>query len=165
MLTSIAPLIAYLLSFPVMLLTVFRVEIGILFFITLIPIIVPMKKIVEFPLGHNVADFLLISMVLGWIFRALKENRKIFESSPVNFAVVLMVLWSMINLIGVIPPWNFRRCKSDTPETWKNYMILPLLYFITVNNIKTEKFLKWVIICVSLTMIAMVFNFHSTFRW
>ena len=72
MLTHYAPLIVYIMSFPVMFMTLFRVEIGILFFISLVPIISAMKKIVEFPGGNQFADFLLISIVLGWFWGALK---------------------------------------------------------------------------------------------
>ncbi|WP_304511752.1 O-antigen ligase family protein [Desulfobacula sp.] len=166
MLTFVAPLIAYLMSFPIMLIALFRVEIGILFFITLVPIIAAMKKICEFPQGHNLADFLLISLVIGWVLKAGRENRSIFKSSPVNVVVMLMVLGSIINLIR---GYTFMALPSDINLTrlmaWKNYMILPLLYFIALNNINTEKFVKWILICVCFTMLAMDFNFYSTFRW
>ena len=48
---------------------------------------------------------------------------------------------------------------------WKNYMILPLLYFIAINNIEKEKLAMWIIICVCFTLLAMDFNFYTTFRW
>lgn len=48
---------------------------------------------------------------------------------------------------------------------WKNYMILPLIYFIAINNINKEDMVKWLIICICFTMLAMDFNFYSTFRW
>jgi O-antigen ligase len=44
-------------------------------------------------------------------------------------------------------------------------MILPVLYFIGVNNIKREKTVLWLLGCVSITLIGCAFNFHSTFRW
>lgn len=166
MLTFIAPLIVYLISFPVMLITVFKVEVGILFFILFVPIISLMKKIVEFPVGSQFADLLLLSIVLGWILGALREGKKFFDSSPVNLIVMLVIFGSIINLIrgytfmGLPDEVNIIRLKA-----WKNYMILPLLYFIAANNIKTEKLAKWVIICVTLTLFVMDLNFYSTFRW
>ena len=166
MLTFVAPLIVYLLWFPVMLVTAFRVEIGILFFITFVPIIALMKKIVDFPQGHNFPDFLLISIICGWILGALKNGRPIFKRSPVNMVVILMIIGSIISLIR---GYTF----IDLPEelnllrmmTWKNYMILPVIYFVAINNIETEKLAKWIIICVLLTMVASNFSFYSTFRW
>jgi hypothetical protein len=166
MLTFFVPLLVYLLSYPVMFITLSRVEVGLLFFITFVPIIAVMKKIVEFPNGHNMVDLLLVAMVLGWFFRAGKENRKLFVSSPINFAVILLAVGSLINLIRGYTYMDF---SAETNLTrlmaWKNYMILPVLYFVTVNNVDKEKTVKWIIICISLTMLAMVFNFYSTFRW
>jgi O-antigen ligase len=79
---------------------------------------------------------------------------------------MIVVLGSIINLIH---GYTFIALPDelvlDKLKTWKNYMILPLIYFIAVNNIRTEKLTKWVIICVSLTTLAMDFNFYSTFRW
>ncbi|MFX0124546.1 MAG: O-antigen ligase family protein [Candidatus Hodarchaeota archaeon] len=166
MLSFVAPLIAYLLSFPVMLVTLFRVEIGLLFFITLVPIIAAMQKLAAFPQGRNLPDFLLISMTLGWVLTAQKEGRKVFESSPINAAVVLLILASIINLVR---GYTFMELPSDVNlirlMTWKNYMILPLIYFIARNNLRTEKNVKWVIMCISLTMLVTVYSFYSTFRW
>ncbi len=166
MLTFVAPLIIYLLSFPVMMLTLRRVEIGILFFISIIPIIAVMKKIVQFPAGHNFADLLLISLVLGWILNSARENKKMFLSSPVNVFVILLVLWSFISLIR---GYTLIELPEDVNllrlKTWKNYMILPVVYFVAMNNIDTEKKVKWIIICISLSLIACDFNFYSTFKW
>ena len=166
MLTFVAPLIIYLMSFPVMLVTLFRVEIGILFFISTIPIISLMQKVHEFPQGNNFGDFLLISIAMGWIFKNLKEGERIFRPSPLNMAVLLFVLGSFINLIR---GYTFMNLPEEVNlirlMAWKNFMILPVLYFIAINNIKSEKLTIWVIICVCLTLAAMDLNFYTTFRW
>jgi O-antigen ligase len=166
MLTSVAPFIVYLLSFPVMLATVFRVEIGILYFITFVPIISVMQKISEFPQGNNFADFLLIAIALGWFLKRAKENRSIFERSPVNLVVIAFLLGSTINLITGYTYMGFSDYINHIRlMTWKNYMILPFLYFIAINNVEKEDFARWIIICICLTMLAMDFNFYTTFRW
>lgn len=166
MLTFVAPLIIYLLLFPVMLISLFRVEIGILFFISVIPIISAVKKIAEFPAGNNFADYLLVSLVLGWFLSAGRKNIGVFRSSPINVVVLLMVavscasfLWGNVytSFSGDI---NLQRLMS-----LKNYLILPLLYFISVNNCDTEKTVKLIIFCACISMLAMDFNFYSTFRW
>ena len=148
-----------------MLVTLFRVEIGILFFLFTVPIIALMKKFSGFPQGNNIADFLLIAIILGWLLGAGKQGKKIFNNSPINIAVILVVIGAIINLVRgytfmVLPEEiNIVRLMA-----WKNYMILPLLYFIAINNIETEKLVKWCIVVVSITMIAMDFNFYTTFR-
>jgi len=166
MLTSLLPFVIYLLSFPVMLITVLRVEVGILFFISCVPIVALVKKIAEFPYGHNFADFLLVSMMLGWIFKGIKKQSKILKKNPLNAVVILLVVGSIISLIrGYIigafsPEINLARLVS-----WKNYMILPCLYLVTANSIENPRFIKWVIVCLSFSMLAMDFNFYSTFQW
>ena len=165
MLTFVAPFIVYLISFPVMFITLFRVEIGLVFFISLVPIIAVMKKISEFPGGNNFADFLLIALVIGWFLKARWEGKRFFERSPVNLAVILMILGSVVNLI-----WGYT--SMSFPDdinlirlmTWKNYMILPLIYFIAINNIHKENLVKWIIVFICFTMLATDFNFHGTFR-
>ena len=74
MLTFVLPLVVYIMSFPVMIATLFRVELGVMYFITIVPVIAVMQKIAEFPGGNNFGDFLLISMVLGSIIKSKKEN-------------------------------------------------------------------------------------------
>jgi O-antigen ligase len=166
MLTYYAPLIVYIISFPVMFVTLFRVEAGILFFIVFVPIISAMKKIVEFPGGNQFADFLLISIVLGWFFGNLRENGRIFRSSFVNSVVILVVIGSIISLIR---GYTFMPLSAEMDlirlKTWKNYMILPLIYFIAVNNINKENFIKWIMVSVCLSLLVMDFNFYTTFRW
>lgn len=166
MLTFFAPLIIYIISYPVMLFSIARVEIGILFFVTLIPIIVVMEKISEFPGGSNMADWMLVAMVLGWFVNVAREGRGLIERSPVNAAVFLVILYSAVNLIR---GYTFMALPADINLTrlmaWKNYMILPLMYFITMNNLRNEKNIKLLIVCICLTMLAMDFNFYSTFKW
>ena len=136
MVTFVAPFIIYLLSFPVMFVTLFRVEIGILFFISTIPIISLMKKIVEFPIGNQFADLILISIIAGWIFKNLMGGKKIFNNSPINIAVILIIFGSIINLIR---GYTFMDFPEETNlirlMAWKNYMILPVLYFIAILSL------------------------------
>ena len=166
MLTFVAPFIAYLLSFPVMVISLFRVNIGLLYFITLVPIIAVMKKFAEFPQGQNVPDYLLGCLVIGWFFNAANEGRLLFKKSPINVVAIIVVLGSLINLVR---GYTFMALPGEINltrlMTWKNYMILPLLYFISLNTINSEKIVKWILACVCLSMLAMDFNFYSTFRW
>jgi hypothetical protein len=150
-----------------MLISLFRVEIGILFFITFIPVISVMKKIImEYPNGNNFADFLLITIVIGWVISAIKNNKKIFISSPINIAVILMVVGSFINLIRGYTFMSFSdEINLERLMTWKNYMLLPVIYFVSANNLKTEKIVKLAIILLLFTLLATDFNFYSTFKW
>ena len=166
MLTFIAPFVAYILSFPVMLLSLSRVEFGLLFFITVIPLITVMHKWRLYPMGHNIPDFLLVAMVAGWCLRTLGKGTRFCNRSTLNFVVILVVLESFVSLVNgnMLHPY-FAENSIIRLTTWKNYMILPLLYFITFNNIRTEKAVNWLIICICLSMLVMDFNFYTTFKW
>ncbi len=166
MLTFVAPFIAYLIAFPVMVISLFRIEVGILYFITLVPILAVMKKFVHFPLGSNVMDFLLICMVLGWIFGALREGRRVFKRSPLNVAVIIVVIWTFVNLLRGYGFFEFSNAVHLMRlMAWKNYMILPVVYLIAINNINDKRVIQWIIVALCVTMLAMDFNFYSTFRW
>jgi len=166
MLTHYGPLLIYIMSFPVMLMTLFRVEIGILFFISIVPIISIMKKIVEYTEGNQLPDLLLISIVLGWFFGALQGKNSFFKKSPINAVVILVALGSVVNLIRGYTFFGFHGdLDLDRLKAWKNFMILPVIYFMAMNSIEKENIIKRIIICVCLTLLAMDFNFYSTFRW
>lgn len=166
MLTHYAPLLLYFISFLVMLVTLFRVNIGLLYFIWLVPMIVVLKKIATYPQGNSVPNFLLLSLLIGWILNNLREGKRIFKSSPMNIAVILIVLGSIINLIR---GFTFLNLPDDVNmvrlAAWKNFMILPALYFISINSIEKERVTKWIIICICFTMLAMCFHFYGTFKW
>jgi O-antigen ligase len=125
-----------------------------------------MKRIVQYPVGNQVADLLLISILLGWFFGALREKRNFLKYSPMNAVVMLVVFGSIVNLIV---GYAFHGFDEETGlirlQAWKNYIILPVIYFIAINNIDKENVIKRLIICVCFTMLAMDFNFYTTFKW
>lgn len=81
-------------------------------------------------------------------------------------AVILLIFGSIISLIR---GYTFMEVPADAGliklQTWKNYMILPLVYFIAVNNISKEDMVKRIIVFVCLSLLAMDVNFYTTFRW
>lgn len=149
-----------------MLATVSRVEIGLYFYLLFVPVIAVMKKVAELPGGNNVADGFLFAMIIGWLFNTSRDSKKLFSNLSVNIVVMMVIFGSLINLIrgytymGLPGDVNLVRLMA-----WKNYMILPALYFIVVNNIDDLKKVRFMIICVAISLIGMDFNFYSTFRW
>ncbi|GLI39238.1 O-antigen ligase family protein [Geobacter hydrogenophilus] len=166
MLTKVLPFLVYLMSFPLMFATAARVEIGLYFFLTFVPVIAVMKKITELPGGNNVVDGFLLAMIIGWFSNSSRESKPFFTKAPENTVVMLVILGSLINLIrgytymGMSDDINLVRLMA-----WKNYMILPVLYFVTVNNVDDFKQVRSMIICIVISLIGMDFNFYSTFRW
>lgn len=166
MLTKVLPFLVYLMSFPLMFATVARVEIGLYFYLMFVPVIAVMKKISELPGGSNVADFFLVAMIIGWWMNTSRESKSFFTKAPENTVVMLVIFGSIINLIrgytymGLPDDVNMVRLMA-----WKNYMILPALYFVTVNNVDDYKKIRFMLICIVISLIGMDFNFYSTFRW
>jgi len=146
--------------------TLVRVEIGIIYFSMLVPFIAVMKKIQLFPQGHNIPDFLIVAIIVGWIVAAAKHGRRLLQPSPVNFAVLAVVIGTSVNLITYFVQNSFSsEINLEILMDWKNFMILPILYFIGINNINRDKTVKIIVICVSLGLLGMAFSFRSTFIW
>lgn len=166
MLTYYAPLIAYLLSFPIMLITLFKIEIGIVYFATFVPFIAVMNKFHMFPQGRNIPDFLIVAFILSWFLNSSRESRNALLSSKVSFAVLAVIMGSVINLLTCFTVNSFAAdLRFEIIQDWKNFMLLPVLYFVAINNIDRDKTVKLILIFVSLSLLGMIFNFHSTFRW
>ncbi len=166
MLTNVAPFIIYLISFPVILASLFNAQIGILFLIGTAPILSLMKKIVQYPEGNNIIDSLIAALLIGTILRRVKERKGIIPKSPMTLAVILFIGGYIVNLIRGFTFMDFSAATNvDRLMAWKNFMLLPVIYFISASNAVTEKSAKRVIFVTAFVLLAMDFNFYSTFRW
>ncbi len=118
-----------------------RVPWGLYFLVPLFPLQNVVERFHQFPLGKDFADIILISMIIGWVISA-QGTRKLFSPSPFNkllafmFIFTFFALWKGSAFLSLPPPINPMDVRV---QTWKNYMILPLLFFLTYNSIRTKK--------------------------
>jgi len=161
-LSQYIPLVLYILGFTVVLLTiVYKVKIGIFFFVPLIPLYTVLVKMHQYPLGKDFVDILFLAMLMGWTIKGGG-----FEKNRTTWAIVLFVvitylgLWRGSFYLGQSAPISFRNQRF---QDWKNYMLMPLLYLIVLNNIRDRKHMKWLIILMCLTMLFMDQRFYHEF--
>ena len=161
-LSQYVPLVLYILGFLVALLTiVYKVEIGIFFFIPLIPLHTVLVKMHQYPMGKDFIDILFFAMLIGWAMRG-----RGFEKSSTSWIIFLFViitylgLWRGSSYLGQGAPITFHNPRF---QDWKNYMLMPLLYFIILNNVQDRKHMKWLIILMSLSMLFMDQRFYHEF--
>jgi len=156
------------ISFVVLFSLAGKIHLSLLFLIPLFPLQNVIERLHQFPLGKDFIDIILIAMMLGWVFRSIINKEKIFEPTPLNKLLFIMAiftyfsLWRSSTYLGFPPPVS----ASDVRvQNWKNYMIFPLLYFITVNNIKSLKQIKWLIIAMLVSMLIMDSYTLKQIRW
>lgn len=160
-LTHYIPFIVYICAFVVIFLTIFyRVEYGLFFLVPLIPLQPIWFKLFEYPLGKDLLDFLIIALLIGWFIRK-KQNS---EKTPNFFPIFLLII---ISFSGLFIGANEFSLNLDNPyfRFWKNFIIMPILYLITFNNIREEKYIKILIFLMTLSMLANDFYFRNTFEW
>ncbi|MHB9154961.1 MAG: O-antigen ligase family protein, partial [Endomicrobiales bacterium] len=87
-------------------------------------------------------------------------GEKMFETTPINklifitMAFTFFSLWQGAHTLG--EPFTFS-ASNVRAQTWKNYMLLPLLYLITVNNIRSVRQMKWLLVIMFLALVPMDF--------
>src|SRR5260370_242736 len=151
-LSFLIPLVLYASAIVVFLASVFwRPEIGIYYLVPLFPLHTVRYKLLDFPLGSKVGDIILLGVMIGVLVR---REFKLVPKTPLNkllalFALFLYVsLWrGALFLDTELPFW------IDNPRfsTWKNYMVLPLVFILVVSVIKEIRQIKILVLllCVS----------------
>ncbi len=161
-----------------------RVKYGMYFLILFIPLQNVIMKLFTFPFGKDINDLLVLAMFIGWLVSKLSSGQRLFTPSSFNIILFLYLIftyfsfWQGTLFLGL--PLN---CDLTVIrlQNWKNYMMLPILFLITLNNITEKKTLKRAIIFVCLSMFLMDRSvlsevryagswtsrakFHGTFEW
>lgn len=163
------PLAIYIIGIVIALLTIFfKTEIGLAYLVLFIPLQNILQKIQAFPFGNQFVDILVLSVIIGWLVRGRSENGKIFEKTHLNLPIFLYIIITYISLwwgsfnLGIDLPTSL---SNPRLQDWKNLVLLPILYFITVNNIKDQKSMKMVAFVVLLSLFLTDVFFFREFRW
>ena len=118
------------------------------FALWLLAFLYPLRNIVEhlrgFPMGGDFLDILTIAVIIGNLIQTgtsgTREKGK--TKSPIHGIALVLIFYSYLSLwvgyfyLGHFDPFN----RADPRlQDCKNFILLPLLYFITFNNIKDKK--------------------------
>jgi len=167
-LSSVAPYLIYFLGIIAVLVSIFKAEWGILFLIPILPLETLFEKIKGLPLGKDFIDIMLIALIIGWASKAFSRRRSLIERSVFNIPLILLFFYTFFSLYvgsGYLKDFSLFDIHNPRLQTWKNYMILPLIYFIVLNNIREKKYLKWLVFLMLGVILLMSIKFFRNYRW
>jgi len=166
---NLVTLIVFVLGIPVVFISlVGQIHLGLLFLVPILPLQNVIEKFHQFPYGNDFVDIILIAMMFGWAFSAVSKNKRIIEHSPFNKIIFIMVvytyfsLWRGSSFLGLPAPLS---AADPRLQNWKNYMLFPLLFLITFNNIRTLKQIKWLIVAMVFSMFIMDYYTGNQIKW
>lgn len=112
--------------------------------VLLLPLRNVVEKIQEFPAGTQFIDMLFASMLVGWVVSSMSSSRKFMESTYINAPAILMAVYLFFSLLNgthsLTGGWGIDR-SEERVQDWKNFTLLPILFFIIVNNLPDK---RWV---------------------
>ncbi len=166
---SFAPLVLYLIGVVLCLLAFSgRVRYALLFVIALLPLRNVIERLHPFPLGKDFIDVLFIAMIIGWFLGTVGQGIRFAESSLLNPISILLMIYTFFTLMHgyfYLNYFDFFNLHDPRVQDWKNYCILPLLYFLTLNNIREKKWVWWTVIVMCVTMFIMNFYLLKQISW
>lgn len=139
-LTSYVPFLTYLGLIVLVFIAVYRVQYGIYYLIPFFPFRTINNAIEAFPLGRSVIDLIFAGMFLSWFLRKDRKYHTSFSYIPIGFLVVTSfcgVLNGISRISGGVSLFEDTRFMD-----WKNYIMLPAIYFLVLNNINTKEEIK-----------------------
>src|ERR1700675_4425785 len=163
-LTVLAPTLLYIGGLVAFFASAFwRPEIGIYYIVPLLPLQTTRYKLHEFPLGSQWIDLMLLGVLIG----LLRKGDSIFTNTPLKKWLVVLAMWSYFSLwrgaffLNVnLPVWFTDVRLSD----WKNYMVIFLLFFLTLSAIKNVKQMQILLLCMCLAVLVMNRSYINTLR-
>jgi O-antigen ligase len=116
----------------------------------LLPLRNIIEKVQDLPLGNQFIDILLVSIIIGWIVHTSSKNLAFLQKSFVNPIAAILIIYTFISVVrgniylyGDIS-FNF---EDHRFQDWKNFCLLPIFFYVTLNNTREKKDV-WLIILV-----------------
>ena len=144
---GLAPFLMYYSGVVCFFLAIFwRPDIGLYYLVPLIPVQTVRYWLNPFPLGNSVIDLMMIAVFVG----LLRKGEPIFPKTPLTKLLLGLLIYSYVSLwLGAfflgkgLPLWIDDSRFID----WKNYITLPLLFWLAYSAIKTTAQMK-IVLCV-----------------
>ncbi|MCZ6594024.1 MAG: O-antigen ligase family protein [Bacteroidetes bacterium] len=164
-LTKIIPFIVYLGGIAILFVTLFyRIEFGIYFLIPLLTQQTLLDHLGDYPGGEDFIDLFFFVLLLKWLLNRQKFQKDPELRRPLSISIGAIFVWTFIGLLILSHTFNFPLATSNKSFIhWKNFLMLPLLYLIVVNNIKDEKQIKIILTLMAISMLYMDRSFYNNF--
>ncbi len=166
-LTAIVPPIVYFGGIIIILLTLFyRVELGIYFLVPILTQQSLLEHMKGYPMGEDFIDLLFMVLLVKWFLDRDKDAEKSVWRKKLGVIIPLIFLWTFVSLwIGAQVLQTGSPLSLGDPRFvhWKNFIMLPILYLIIVNNVKDEKQIKIILLLMTVSMLYMDRSFYNNF--
>jgi O-antigen ligase len=163
-LTSYVPYAIYYAALGFILIAFVRPKLSLYFLIALLPLNVILQRLVSFPLGKDINDLLYIGILAGWFFNVRDERGKIITYAPLNKYMFYIIIFSFVSYIfgsiywGLGNPFDFGNSRFIN---WKNFIMLPVLYLMAVNLLKSRKEIKLTVMIMIVILLLADMHFYA----
>ncbi len=168
-LKNLAPIIFYLGGIILFLRAITgKVQWTLLCVVFLLPLRNVVEKLQEYPLGNQFLDILIFSLIVGWFVSSLGQKEKLLENAPINAIAIFLILYTFVSLIigaQYLGLDGFFDISDPRVQSWKNFCLLPVLYFITVNTVQNKRDVWRVFTVMCLAMVLMGYYASSQVSW
>ena len=133
--------------------------------------LIPLRNVVErvqqFPIGTKFLTILIFTMTLVWFLRAFGQRFRFVPTSLLNFTSIVLIFYTFISLqIGnqyLQDP--FFNIGDSRVRDWKNFCMMPLLFFITLNSITDKKWVWRIFTVMCVSMFVMTYYTMTQITW
>ena len=168
-LKNIAPLVFFSVGIIAFLMALTgRVQWALLCVVFLLPLRNVVEKLQEYPLGNQFLDLLIFSIMVGWVVSALSRRGRLMERSYLNMISIVLVLYTLFSLLRgslYLNAYTMFDISDPRVQAWKNFCLLPMLFFLTLNNVRDKKMVWKVFTVMCLAMALMGYYTSSQVSW
>src|SRR3989338_509254 len=168
-LKNIAPIIFYLGGVVLFFRAITgKVQWALLCVVFLLPLRNVVEKLQDYPLGNQFLDILIFSIIVGWVVSSLGPKKGLMEKTPINASAISLILYTFISLIfgaEYLGLDSFFDISDPRVQSWKNFCLLPILYFITVNTVRDKEGVWKVFAVMCCAMVLMGYYTSSQVSW
>ena len=138
----------------------------------LVVLLSPLRNVVErldqFPMGNQFLDILFAAMMFGWLSSSIFLRSKFLEKSSLNGIAVVLILYTIVSVV-VGSQYLYGELSFDPSESRvqdaKNFCLLPILYFLTLNGISDKKWVWRIFWTMCGAMVLMDYYTSSQVTW
>ncbi|MDP2654700.1 MAG: O-antigen ligase family protein [Candidatus Omnitrophota bacterium] len=139
----------------------------------LVAFLLPLRNVVEklqgLPLGNQFLDVLFMAMIVGWFVSAFTGGqKKLFDESSLNWISIVLIVYTFISLQSgnaYLKSVSFFDISDPRVQDWKNFVLLPILFFITFNNVTDAKWVWRVFLVMCLGMFISGYYTSTQISW
>jgi len=128
----------------------------------LVIVMLPLRNVIEklhaLPLGKDFIDIAFIALLIGTLMRVVTAKGKNFAKSPINPIILLMVLYMFLSVLmgsDYLGNYTLFDPSDIRVQSWKNFCMMPVLFFITLNTINDRKWVWRTVLVICATMVFM----------